>query len=133
MWNLHRSIFQQIPFQVSYFYDRSVAQKIAAILKKSDIDFVYCHLARMAPYCTGMNKPVVLDYMDAFGIGMERRAGLVNGIMKKIYLLESKRMKQYEKQLSLLFSGYTIISEQDKMCFAEENIDDKLVVVPNGI
>lgn len=131
--NLCKNLFQKIPFQVSWFFDPNVAQQIHTIIRREDIDFVYCQLARMAPYCSDINKPVVLDYMDAFGIGMERRAGLVNGVMKRIYLLESRRMKQYEKHLSHRFSAYTIISEQDKRCFDTGSSGAKLSVIPNGI
>ena len=70
--------------------------------------------------------------MDAFGVGMERRAEVVTGPLSIIYKLEAARMKQYETTIFEKFDHHTVISEQDRNHINVAN-KRKIVVVRNGI
>ena len=131
-WNLRHSLFSGLPFQVAYFYDERLRDTIQEIFKDKPVEFIFCQLARMAPYCHEISVPVTLDYMDAFGVGMERRAKVAKGLMKWIYNYESSRMKIYEKHLLHCFHRYAIISEQDKKCIPVQ-VSEQIEVLPNGI
>ena len=70
--------------------------------------------------------------MDAFGVGMERRADVVSGPLSLIYKLEANRMKRYERNIYNSFNNHTVISEQDKVQINTPKNKD-IEVVRNGI
>ena len=91
-------------------------------------DITWCQLIRMAPYGMKSQGVKVLDYMDAYGVGMKRRAALVNPLLGWFYRRESHRTIAYEKQVADQFEVKTIISKQDQLL-----LDLTCEVVPNGI
>ncbi len=124
-----------LPFQVSFFYEPNIHQRILNEFTNNPPDHIYCQLARMAKYTERTDIPKTLDYMDAFGIGMYRRASVAGFWAKWIYLKEADLMKKYEKKLLSGFDFFTIISEQDKKYILEESElqDTEIEVLPNGI
>lgn len=124
-----------LPFQVSFFYEPKIHQLILNEFKKNPPDHIYCQLARMAKYAENTDIPKTLDYMDAFGIGMYRRASVAGFWAKWIYLKEADLMKKYEKKLLSAFDFFTIISEQDKKYILEDSAKNnkEIEVLPNGI
>ena len=127
-----KSLFTKLPFQVSIYYHRSIQKKIQSIVDDLKPDHVFVQLARMAEYARDINCSKSIDYMDSFGVGMERRSAIVNWPISALYLWESKKMKAYEKQIYKWFDNHFIISHQDAdSMFLDQN--QQLVVLPNGI
>lgn len=129
IFSLAKSVFSKLPFQVSYYYDKAIAKKIRQAAEEFEPDHIYCQMTRMSEYAKNLPYPKTLDYMDAFGVGMERRAEVVNGIYSLLYKKEALRMKTYESEIYGSFDNHTIISEQDANHIAKNSID----VIPNGI
>jgi sugar transferase (PEP-CTERM/EpsH1 system associated) len=129
VFSLFKSVFSKIPFQVSYYFDQKIAKKIEAATKDFNPDHIYCQLTRMSEYAKNLPYPKTLDYMDAFGVGMERRAAVVSGIYSSIYKKEAARMKAYENEVYSSFDHHTIISEQD----AEQVTNNSIDIIANGI
>lgn len=127
--SLMKSLFSKTPFQVAYYYDSTIASKIARITEEFEPDHIYCQLTRMSEYAKNLPFSKTLDYMDAFGVGMERRAEVVSGIYAFIYKKEAARMKTYENGIYTSFDNHTIISEQD----AKQVTDNPIHIIPNGI
>lgn len=130
--SLLKSAFSGTPFQVSFYYSSSIKKKIKQIANRFQPDHVYCQLTRMSEYAKDLPFPKTLDYMDAFGVGMERRAEVVSGPLSLIYKLEANRMKRYEKKIFDSFDHHTVISEQDKMQINTPG-QNSIVIVRNGI
>lgn len=128
--NLIRNISSDLPFQTGMLYDTSIKAKIGNRINDLKIDLVYCQLVRMAPYAIDITLPKVIDFMDAFGIGMLRRAKLSSWPTKWFYQIESKRVLRYEESVSELFNERIIISEQDKAII---NTQLTIHVITNGI
>ncbi len=128
--SIFKGIFSLIPFQVSLFYDRSVHRKIKEIVKEWAPDHVFFQLARMATYAQGIDVPKTLDYMDAFGVGMQRRAKIERGLKSGFYSMEARRMIDFEKRIYGDFDHHTIISGQDAGFL---DVSGGLTIVPNGI
>ena len=84
------------PAQVGYFYQSSIHRKIKALIEKEQPQRIYCQLIRMAPYARNTHVPATLDYMDAFSIGMLRRAKRSTGPKAWFFHLESWLVKKYE-------------------------------------
>ncbi len=124
-----KAVFSKIPFQVAFYFDKKIAYDITQVVKEFDPDHIYCQLTRMSEYARDLQYAKTLDYMDAFGVGMERRAEVVSGLYASLYKAEAKRMKTYESIIYDSFDHHTIISSQDANQVSDEMID----VIPNGI
>lgn len=131
--SIARGIFSGLPLQVLYFYHESIKNKITAAMQDIQPDHVYCQLARMALYAEDLPYPKTLDYMDAFGVGMDRRANVAKGFLSGLYKKEARRMKSFEKRLLTTFDEHVIISRQDAGHILPVDRDHTLHVIPNGI
>ncbi len=120
---------KKLPFLVSSNYVKRFHYKILRDTKSLTPDLLYCQLIRMAPYIVNNNTPAIIDYMDAYGVGMERRATISSILAKPLYNLEAKRTKSYEKSIYKVFKGHCIISQQD----ADLLEVGKVEIIPNGI
>jgi len=117
--------------QSAHYYSRKAHSQVRQILAEFAPDHIYCQLIRVAAYVQDSPLPKTLDYMDAFGVGMERRATVTNGLQKLLYKIEAKRCKQHEVAVYQKFDHHTIISEQDRLCIGSGELP--ITVNPNGI
>ena len=122
-----------IPFSVAYFTNKGAKKKLAAFVNKHQPDKVFCHLIRMAEYAhilPGQNA--IIDYMDAFSIGMQRHAALT-AVWKKVpFYMEAQRLKKYESKVFERFRQHIIISAQDRQ-FIHHPQNKSITVIPNGV
>lgn len=132
LYNRLWAIVTGLPIQVSQLYDPSIMSAIKKIAKRHHIGHVYCQLPRAAEYARRLDIPKTIDYMDAFGESMEKRASINTGFKKKLFSTEAKRMRKYESKIFIDFDHHTLISEQDKSYMAISN-PNLIHVVPNGI
>lgn len=130
--NVLKRFSSDLPFQCSGIYDRKFHEHIMAKIIEHKIDLVYCQLIRMAPYAADVKCPVVLDYMDALGVGMERRVEVSPWYTKKLYRIEARRVQKYEKEVMDMFDHCTIISDQDKALLSVDT-KGRLTTISNGI
>lgn len=86
----------------------------------------------MAEYVKDMPVSKTLDYMDGFGVSMDRRSKIARFPLNYFYRLEAKLMMAYENNIAEHFDNLIIISEQDKALF-EPNTAERMQVVGNGI
>jgi len=132
MTALFRALFSGMPFQIAWFFSKKIQSEIKDIYDEVRPDHVYCQLPRMAEYAKVLGPERSLDYMDCFGVGMQRRASVARGLVSWLYRIEAERMLKYEALISREFKNLTIISEQDKQQFKFERASE-ISVVPNGI
>jgi sugar transferase (PEP-CTERM/EpsH1 system associated) len=131
-WNLVRSFFNGMPFQVGYFYSKKAQEKINGLIEKHQPDHIYCQLIRTAEYAKSSNLPKTLDYMDVFSKGIERRIEKDAFYMKPILKMEYKRLLKYESDVFDNFTNKVIISEQDRAFIPHKN-KGLIQVISNGI
>ena len=131
-FNILKNYSTELPFQCQGLYDSKFHDRIKAQIIRYKIDLVYCQLYRMAMYTNGVKQPIILDLMDAFGVGLERRVKISPWYSKWMYKIESDRIKQYEASLSQQFKALTIISQQDKKLI-QTSAPEKIHILPNGI
>lgn len=131
--NLFNAFFSELPMQVGYFYNDKVKQLIDNEIKKHQPDLIYCQLIRMAQYCRGIkDTPTLIDYMDVFSKGIERRIDKVPFYQKPLFKMEYKRLVKYEAAVLTDFTYKTIISEQDRN-FINHPDRNSIAIVPNGV
>ncbi|HMO41065.1 MAG TPA: glycosyltransferase [Saprospiraceae bacterium] len=129
---LLRGLGRAYPLQVAYFFSPHIQRQIQQLITEVQPDAVYCQLIRMAPYAEQVSGFKVLDYMDAFSAGMQRRAAQSKSYLKWLFRWEAKRLQDYESAVFQHFNHCSIISVQDRDLLA---IADKarIRIVPNGV
>jgi len=132
IFNLIKSVFSELPFQVGYFYFKKAQKVIDEIILKHQPDHIYCQLIRTAEYAKKHPVKKTLDYMDVFSKGMQRRKQSSNILMRPIIGMEENRLLKYESEIFNAFDNKTIISDQDKS-FIQHPEKEKITVIPNGV
>lgn len=120
------------PFQLSFFYNLKMKKYIETICIENKIRKGYFQLIRTAEYARNLNMDCYLDYMDTLSIGVFRQSSHLKGIKKWFYLLESRKLANYEEQVFPWFKKHFIISKQDQelFTFPESN---EIIISPNGV
>ncbi|HLG02841.1 MAG TPA: hypothetical protein VI731_04560, partial [Bacteroidia bacterium] len=113
--NLTKGLFSGLPFQVAYFTNGRARRRIDAVIRKTSPDRIYCQLIRTAEYARHHpNIPRIIDYMDVFSKGIERRISKVGVLKRGAFRSEWKRLLKYEADIFPDFEAHTIISTQDR-------------------
>ncbi len=120
-------------FQVGYFYNRKWIKKVNKLIHSWQPAHIYTQLVRCTEYTKNYHDcPKTLDYMDALGTGIERRAEKSNFLLKWVFEKESVRLKRYERRIFEYYDYKTIISDQDKRLISHP-LQKEIVSIPNGI
>ncbi len=131
--NLLSAVFSGLPFQVGYFVFDAAKKKFAELNKSVQPDVQFFHLIRTAEYALiDANTPKMLDYMDAFSVGVKRRLSAESIFKRWLWKWEFERLLQYENKVFPRFGQHTIISEQDKKLIPID-VHERIAVVPNGV
>jgi sugar transferase (PEP-CTERM/EpsH1 system associated) len=121
------------PLQVGFFRSMRLQRIINHRYIEHPPDLIYCHLIRMSEYVRHLPVPKVLDYMDAFSLGMFRASANSNNFFwKHIYRVEAALCAYYERFIFSEFDYSTIISRQDQQALKILQ-KDSVTVVSNGI
>jgi hypothetical protein len=133
-WNVLGGLFNAIPFQVNYFKSGRMRAAIAETIRRHGIEVCYVQLIRL-----GENLPFefaelhwVLDYMDAFSIGMRGRIKKAGWWLRPFVRAEARRLQAYETKIAARFDALTIISERDAEGLAPL-LQSEVHVIPNGV
>lgn len=126
-------VFSRLPFQVLYFYQRSVHKTIRELIARESPDHIYCQLIRTAEYAKHEhNYRKTLDYQDAFSKGIERRQERSYWPLREIFNIERRRLIQYETIVFEYFESKTIISAEDRR-FIYHPERKNIAIITNGI
>jgi len=132
-FNLLRGTFSGLPFQVAYFYSKSAQEKLDRFIAQHRPERIFCQLIRTSEYARGHEDiPKVIDYMDVFSKGVERRLGKVSPLLRPVFRTEYKRLVRYEHDVFSRFDERIIISGQDRDLIPHPE-RGKIHVVANGV
>ena len=133
IFNLFKTLFNNKPFQVNYFYHSSIQKKLNNKIIDIKPDYMFCQLIRTAMYVKNNHTiPKIIDYMDSFSKGMERRIKISNIFIKPFVIMEFQRLKRFENLAFEFFNKHIIISENDRKEIAH-NKKDEIEIIGNGI
>lgn len=134
IFSLIVSPFIHLPLQVAFFYNPEVHKKIDQLIDQVKPDFIHCHLIRTTEYARHQAKyRRSLDFMDAFGKGMERREKNEHNPFKRMFFSFEKRMLySYEKRVFDFIDKFCIISAQDRQSIPSAR-SGQISIVPNGV
>jgi len=132
-FRMFSALFSRRPFQVHYFHDTAIANRLKVAIESIQPDVVYCQLVRCSEYVKHLHSyRKVLDYMDAFSAGQRRRAKGAPWYLLPFVNEEAKRLTAYEHLIFDYFESHCIISEQDRKLIYHPN-NTRIHIVPNGI
>ena len=132
-FNLLRGLFNGLPLQVAYFTSTTAIAKINTLIQEKKPDRIFAQLIRSAEYARYQKTiPTVLDYMDIFSKGIERRINKVNILWRWLFKMEWKRLLKYEAAVYNDFDASTIISQQDRDLLPLP-FSTSIAVIPNGV
>lgn len=133
IFNLFKTLINNRPFQVNYFYHRKIQKKINSNISVIKPDHIFCQLVRTALYVKDEHSiPKTLDYMDALSKGLERRIKISKFWQKPFVKMEWQRMKRFENLAFEFFNNHIIISSSDRNEIAHIN-NKNIEIIPNGI
>lgn len=133
IFNLFKTLFNNKPFQVNYFYHYSIQKKLNTKIAEISPDYIFCQLIRTAMYVKNNHTTSkVLDYMDSLSKGMERRIKISNLFIKPFVIMEFQRLKRFENLAFEFFNKHIIISENDRKEIAH-NKKNEIEIIGNGI
>lgn len=127
-----QSVFWGRPLQIGLFYNYFTQRIINQWISEVNPDAVYVQLHRMAPYVSSLDIPKVLDFQDAFSMGVFRRLKTIHPLLRPIYYLEYRLLKNYEQKLLKLFPNSTIISRVDQKWIDPQH-QHQINLVLNGV
>ena len=131
--NLFLAFLTGKPFQVAYFYQRSISRKIQAALEELKPAHIFCQLIRVSEYVKNYHAcPKTIDLMDALSKGMERRAADAPFYSRWGFREEAARLKRYEGKILDYFEHICIISEQDRRYIIHPK-NSSIAIIPNGV
>ena len=133
IFNLLKTLINNRPFQVNYFYHHKIQKKINSNISVIKPDHIFCQLVRTALYVKDEHSiPKTLDYMDALSKGLERRIKISKFWQKPFVKMEWQRMKRFENLAFEFFNNHIIISSNDRNEIAHIN-NKNIEIIPNGI
>ena len=108
-----RFLFNRLPLQVNYYYEKKIQTYIDKHLNEYDI--VFCNNIRTTQYVIEAKHILkCIDFVDALSMNYEKARQHAHGIWKWIYAIEYKRCSAYEQHVLSSFERCAIISEVDK-------------------
>lgn len=131
--NCLKGIASPKPLQVHYYYSEAMQSLVQAELRNG-YDTVVCHLIRMAQYLpTGNGVHKVLDLTDAISLNYLRSRKFRRGFFSLVNLIESKRVRDYERTAIHRANSSIFISNVDARFLSNHQNESKIHVVPNGV
>ncbi len=122
------------PFQVAYYRDRRMRDKITEVINGEKIDGVYVHLLRMAQYVKD-NKEInrILDLTDALSLSLQRSLKFRSHLFFLFYLAEWLKISIYEPRIIKHFNRCILVSNVDKEASKSLEGADNISIIPNGV
>lgn len=129
------SLPSRVPLQVAYYRSNEFREKVNMLLPESDI--ALAHLIRTGEYLKGNPGPKVLEMTDAISMNYERVKILAkfSGIKSRIFSIEGKRLRYYERSIVDDFDLSVLVSEIDKnyLFMPGDRRIDRVLICSNGV
>lgn len=123
-----------IPFQVAYYRDGRMKDKIRKVIETEKIIGIYIHLLRMAQYVKdikGINR--ILDLTDALSLSLKRSLRFRNHLFFLFYFVEWLKISIYEPRIVKHFNRCLLVSAIDRKTSRSLSRADNISIISNGV
>lgn len=132
LFSVFVNLFTYLPLQTAFFTTKRAKKHFLKYYYNVKPESSYFQFVRSAEYAKLIKSYKVLDYQDCLSMNMLRRSEISSFFVKRIFLLEAKRLRNYEKQMFSLFDKLTIITQTDRdFIFSERK--DEIQIIENGV
>ncbi len=131
LWNTMIAFLKKEPLQVGYFYSKKAHKKITQIINQTQPEWCYSQLIRTAKYLRQYDNNII-DYMDAFSKGLERRVQHFPIIIQPIIKREAMITRKFEESIFQDFRHHTIITKNDRQHIHHIQ-KEKIHIIKNGV
>ncbi|MBO4504499.1 MAG: glycosyltransferase [Bacteroidales bacterium] len=133
-----RSLLHRNSYQISRFYSKEMADKLAKILSSESFDIVHVESIYMTPYIPVIRRhskaKVVLRMHNIEHLIWERLASNESNLFRKwVYRTNCNQLRRVEEQILNVVDGYMTISEPDFNYFRITAPNVLGTIVPFGI
>ena len=129
--NIIKAWINKEPLQIGYFYSKKAHKKVKYIIDEIQPNWIYSQLIRTSKYTQAYENNII-DYMDTFSKGIERRIHTFPRIIQPFIRREFYITQKYETDIFSHFKHHTIITENDRN-FIKHTNNHKINIVPNGV
>lgn len=132
---LFRSLFTKHPYTINWLKSKQMHRRIHNIVMSKHFDVVHYDTISLAEYLKQTcHIPAVLNHHNIESAMMLRRALNSTNIVKRLYfLLEGRKLREYEKQMGRRFHSNLTVSELDRARLSTIIPGKRIHVVPNGV
>lgn len=107
-----RFIFNKLPLQINYYYNKTVQKHINSII--FEYDGVFCNNIRTAEYVRNIYGVIkYIDFVDAISMNYDKARHKAKGLKKFIYEIDFRRCRAYEQKCLESFDSCAVISDID--------------------
>lgn len=108
-----RFLYNRLPLQVNYYYNKEMYNYIRQHIGNYDI--VFCNNIRTAEYVRSIEGPQkAIDFVDAISMNYEKAKDVAHGLKRLMYSIDFMRCVNYEQEILKEFDCCATISESDK-------------------
>ncbi len=122
---------------VAYFYEKGIQKAFNRLVREKASSLIFCSCAPSAAYVfkgPKMQTKLLLDFMDVDSEKWQAFARKKRGLMARIYALEAKRLRAFEKKIVGFFDQVFLVSEDEAALFkAKVLASTKVSVLENGV
>lgn len=132
---LARNLFEPLPYVVSKYASREMAQAVAEAYEREKPDLIMCDFPQSCEGLRGIpDAPFVLFQHNVEAAIFEQLAKRAKNPVSRWYLgLQARRMHEYEKAVCRKAAHIVAVSDVDKETYAREYGAVHCDVVPTGV
>ena len=130
------------PASVCYFYNHKLQDWVDNLLKKKEIDLVFCFSSTMAEYVFRSSAfhhsakstiPLLMDFCDVDSVKWVDYAKIKPWPLSSFFRKEGVLLQQYEQRILKEFSHCFLASSREKSLFQKIHDFSDIHVVENGV
>lgn len=118
-----KSLFVSAPYVMYKYFDKRCIAFFKKQLKKEEYDIIYVDHLQMSiyfPYLKEISSTIILDEHNCESVILKRRIEQIhNPLVKMFYILEYKKLREFERKSLLSADRVIILSEQDEKLMNE--------------
>ncbi|HYG76844.1 MAG TPA: glycosyltransferase [Planctomycetota bacterium] len=134
-YELGRNLFERLPYVVSKYASRELAETVAGVYKAQNPDLVMVDFLQACESIRRLkNVPFVLFQHNVEAAIFEQLAARANSFFERLYLnLQARRMRRYEKRMCRRAHTVIAVSDVDSRAFETHYGARNCEVVPTGV
>jgi polysaccharide biosynthesis protein PslH len=128
------SLFFGGTISIGSYKNSFITKRVQHLCQSNNYKFIFCYSSQTAQYAVGQTTKKIIDFIDVDSDKWKQYSGKSNFLMKYIYLIESKRLSNYEKHISDRFSLSLFSTKNELNLFNKYNRKlQNNTVLSNGV